>query len=136
MAYEEYIHVRKTPIGVHVQILHDDGTPAYEVHAGNLFEAVAKMNAHRDAALAIAERGRAYPLKNGRVTVHLFSKDVGLLKNAKDSFGGNYYRHGSGFTWMASSKRSLDLIFRAIKPLLKEKHGLTALVDLREKNRA
>lgn len=58
----------------------------------------------------LVERAKVY--KHGRKKkyrqIQVFSRDHRDVRVLKKVFGGNYYRHGVGFTWVVSRKEEVD----------------------------
>lgn len=101
----------------------------------NIEDGVKKVTAKRAAVYTILERGRAYILQDGeRITLHIWHKDVTVVQNIKDVYGGNFYRHGSGFLFACSSRKVLREIWRAVNPRITdfENSRLTLLGDVEE----
>lgn len=119
------IHIHKRANGYYAY----DGDFDIDVMAGGVADALAKIARLKDAILTVADKGRAYKTNNDRVTVHVWSKNVGVLKNVKEAFGGNYYRHGSGLTWMCSRRSDLTYLWKVVSPHLPDNHKLTLLED-------
>lgn len=100
------------------------------VQAGGVADALSQITRIKDAVLTVAQKGRAYGVGDTRVTVHVWSKDVAVLKNVKEAFGGNYYRHGSGFTWMCSKQSHLVRVWKLVSPHLPPNHRLELLEEM------
>ncbi len=77
----------------------------FKAKGGGVADVLTKLSKTIDATLTVAQKGRAYKIGENRLTVQVWSKDYTMLATVKEVFGGNYYRHGSGFIW-ACSKRS------------------------------
>lgn len=71
-----------------------------------------------DAYNTLKEKVRAYPVKNGRIALHVWTKDMGRLDVLKEIVGGNYYRHGSGFLWVCSKRDEIVAIADVIRESL------------------
>jgi hypothetical protein len=122
------IHIHKRIDGYYAY----DGEFDIDIKAGGIADALAKLAKLKDAILTVAGKGRAYRANNNRVTVHVWSKDVGVLRNVKEAFGGNYYRHGSGMTWMCSKKSDLTYLWKVVNPHLPDNHKLELLEEAYE----
>jgi hypothetical protein len=79
------------------------------------------------ATKIIAERGRAYIQRNKYRVVHVFSQSLTELDTLRQAYGGNYYPHGVGYTWMLQRRVDIMRLATAVKPHLQEDHGLEAL---------
>jgi hypothetical protein len=95
-------------------------SPAGTFKGANIMDALNKATQVEDATLAVAGRARSYNLKNNRIAVHLWGKDAALLRVLKEVFGGNYYRHGSGYLWICSKRDQLERVWEAVQPHLDE----------------
>lgn len=107
----------------------------WTVEAANIEDGVKQVTAVRAAVYTILERGRAYRLEDGeRITLHVWHKDVTVVQNIKDIYGGNFYRHGSGFLYACSSRKVLRKIWLAANPRITdfENSRLTLLGDVEE----
>lgn len=91
-----------------------------EVEGASVQDVLNKLSRIEDATNNVARHGRSYNLQNDRIAVHLWSKDASALKVLKEVFGGNYYRHGSGFLWICSKRSQLQKVWEAIQPYLDE----------------
>ncbi len=118
--------LERTIVGVHAY----DEEYGFEVIAGGVGDALSKLMRVKDALLTVAQRGRAYSVADNRVTVHVWSKDVGVLKNVKEAFGGNYYKHGSGLTWMCSKRSHLEHMWKVVSPHLPPNHRMQLLEEM------
>ena len=107
----------------------------WTIQAANIKEGIQNVTAMQAAVLTILERGRAYILKDGeRITLHVWHKDVNVVQNIKDVYGGNYYRHGSGFLYACSNRKILKKMWRSVNPRITdfENSRLTLLGDVEE----
>jgi hypothetical protein len=85
------------------------------------------------AARYIAAHGRSYRSHKGkRVTLQIFTKQVRKLEEVRRLFGGNYYRHLSGFIWAVSKKDVLIQVARAVQPVVVDGHRLGVLLEYLE----
>lgn len=91
-------------------------SPHFRVTGGGVIDALNKLSRLRVATLTVAEKGRAYKVGKNRLSLHVWSKDRTVLDTLKETFGGNYYRHGSGFVWMCSKRSILYDIWVAVRP--------------------
>lgn len=81
-----------------------------------------------NASRILANRGRAYTSHRGsRLTVQMFSKQYRTLELIKRVFGGNYYRHQSGWLWSTSRKDTVELIRTHVREFLPTRHNLELL---------
>lgn len=85
------------------------------------------------AAELLVEHARVY--KHGKkkqyLTVHFFSLNEREVRLVKKVFGGNYYKHGVGFSWILSSREGLKLLLDKISPYMVEHSPLTKLEESR-----
>ncbi len=81
--------------------------PDLNVVGGGVVDVLNKLSKLQDATLTVAERGRAYTTKDGRVTVQVWAKDPLKLEAVKEVYGGNHYKHGSGSVWILSKQSAL-----------------------------
>ena len=86
----------------------------FKANGGGVADVLTKLSKVIDATLTIAQKGRAYKIGEGRLTVQVWSKDYTMLNTVKEVFGGNYYRHGSGFIWACSKRSQLVAIWEGI----------------------
>ncbi len=126
------VSMSDAPIGT-VAIIHDveivkrlDGYFAKYIKHGDLsalgggvMDVLTKLSKVRDAAVTVAQKGTAYNVKNGRLAVQVWSKDYTRLDTVKEVFGGNYYRHGSGFVWACSKRADLVAMWKSVRHLVK-----------------
>lgn len=63
----------------------------------------------------VATRGRAYITRKKYVQVHVFTTFYGEVSTLIHTFGGKYYRHGSGFTWMLATRDDLESLARVLR---------------------
>jgi len=87
------------------------------------------IDAMKDPYMILHERARAYVL-NKRVQVHVFSKYPSECSLLIHTFGGNKYKHGSGFTWIISKRSDLVALINlmADKEMLPSQHLFEALI--------
>lgn len=107
----------------------------WTIQAANIADGLTQITAKQAAVYTILERGRAYILKDGeRITLHVWHKDVNVVQNIKEVYGGNYYRHGSGFLYACSSRKILKEIWRSVNPRITdfEESRLTLLGDVED----
>ena len=66
---------------------------------------------YRDPLESIQQKARGYMTKGIYPRIHVFSRTTMELDRLVRKFGGNYYRHGSGFLWVFSGRKAIkDLI--------------------------
>lgn len=65
----------------------------------------------------IVERSRLYKVREKYYTLHVFSKTLTDVQLLRDLWGGNYYSHGVGFTWMLSTNTKLLQILEDLEQL-------------------
>lgn len=104
----------------------------WTVTAANIKEGIDKAVALQMAVGTILERGRCYVLDAERITLHVWHKDINVVENIKTTYGGNYYRHGSGFLYACSNRKILKQMWRAVAPRIRdfENSRLTLLGDV------
>jgi len=61
------------------------------------------------ALFILRDRAKYYEYK-GRMQIHVFSKSSEELRILEAAFGGNHYRHGSGFVWIISKRKTIQTI--------------------------
>lgn len=70
------------------------------------------------AAELLASRGRIY--RHGRnfkyLTVQFFSKDIRECRLLVKHLGGNYYKHGVGYSWVVSSRKGIQYLLDTMPP--------------------
>ncbi len=107
-AFNMDIIVQKTLTGVIVYVLTEDGKRE-QAHGLTLEAAFKRSIQAEDAQLLISEKGRVYRTKTG-IALRVWHKDVDRLQVLIDVYGGNYYRHQSGFVWVCARRATLRLI--------------------------
>ena len=136
------LHMADAPIGtlihfVDVQLVRtlegitaeDDG--GFTAKGGGVADALIRLSKVKDATLTVAQKGRAYKIGEDRLTVQVWSKDYTMLDTVKEVFGGNYYRHGSGFIWACSKRSQLMDVWKGVKPYV-EGDNLMLLEEMYE----
>jgi len=101
----------------------------FEAKGGGVADALAKLSKVIDATLTITQKGRAYRIGEDRLTVQIWSKDYTMLDTVKEVFGGNYYRHGSGFIWACSKRSQLMNVWEGVKDHV-EGNNLASLEEM------
>jgi hypothetical protein len=102
--------------GITVIVKTADGT--WRTKAASLDQGLEHIIKVQDAVATIVERGRTYRTQAGGISLHVWDKNVAVLKNVKEVFGGNYYRHKSGLVWMCSNRRVLKDVWVTTAPYL------------------
>jgi hypothetical protein len=103
----------------------------FEAKGGGVADALIRLSKTVDATLTIAQKGRAYKIGENRLTVQVWSKDYTMLNTVKEVFGGNYYRHGSGFIWACSKRSQLMNVWKGVKDHV-EGNNLASLEEMYE----
>lgn len=135
-------HMANAPIGtlVHfgdVQLIRTlEGITAsdskeFTAKGGGVVDALTRLSKVIDATLTVVQKGRAYKIGEDRLTVQVWSKDYTMLDTVKEVFGGNYYRHGSGFIWACSKRSQLMNMWESVRLHL-ERDNLTSLEEMYE----
>jgi hypothetical protein len=69
------------------------------------------MIEYKDPLETLQQKGRGYLTSGKYPRIHVFSRSVVELDRLVRRFGGNYYKHRSGFMWVLSGKQVIaDLI--------------------------
>ena len=75
----------------------------------------------------VLERGRGYLYKGKYPQVTIFTKSLVDIYKLKTTYGGNYYKHNTGFVWMITNRYQLRLLLKAISPC-RSSHGFEDVV--------
>jgi hypothetical protein len=76
----------------------------------------------------LLSRGRGYLYKQRYPQVVVFSKSLVDIYKLKTFYGGNHYKHNSGYVWMITNKRELRLMLDSISPC-RSSHGFEDIVE-------
>lgn len=70
----------------------------------------------------LLERGRGYLYKKKYPQVIIFTRSVMDVDKLIRAFGGNQYKHNTGFIWVLSSKSKLKAMLKEIAPAQSRHH--------------
>jgi len=56
----------------------------------------------------LQQKGRGYLTKGKYPRIHVFSLSIVELDRVVSEFGGNSYRHGSGYLWVFSGEKAIN----------------------------
>jgi len=76
----------------------------------------------------LLSRGRGYLYKQRYPQVVVFSKSLTDIDKLKAAYGGNHYKHNTGYVWMLTSKRELRLLLQTISPC-RSSHGFEDVIE-------
>lgn len=65
-------------------------------------------------ASTVNERGRVYKSK-GYPVLHVFSIQLVDVIHLRDLWGGNYYKHGSGYLWILGKREGQLQVLKDVK---------------------
>jgi hypothetical protein len=72
------------------------------------------------AARLVAVRGKSFLNMGKYPTVTVWSKQLTEVDLLRESFGGNYYIHGVGYTWVISKRDQICRMWKWLQGALKE----------------
>ena len=64
------------------------------------------------AAKVVADRARVYVARTKYISVVIFTTETTTLDLLKRSFGGNSYKHRTGYIWVISKRGDLEALAR------------------------
>lgn len=77
----------------------------------------------------VVDEARAYLSKGGYLRIVVYTRSLLAVDKLRREYGGNYYIHGPGYTWVLSKKSAIRALMQQIKPLLPSKSGFEDLVQ-------
>jgi len=83
----------------------------------------------RDPIQIVCTRARGYLYHNRYPQVIVFSRYLSELDHLVATFGGHYYRHLAGYTWVLSRHEDIIELIGKVKPHLPSKWGFENVLE-------
>lgn len=76
----------------------------------------------------VRDKGRAYLYKGKYPQLMVFSTSLTDMDRLTTAFGGHYYSHKGGFTWLISKRSEIASLMIKMKPYLPSRYGFELVV--------
>jgi hypothetical protein len=77
----------------------------------------------REAEEVVLIKGRTYPYHGRYLQIQVFTKWLTEVNLLVQRFGGNYYKHGTGFVWVLANRQKLLQMVDALQEKFPSENG-------------